>query len=453
MDGWESRRRRTPGFDWCIVRLGAPGLVRGVDVYTRFFRGNYPDSCSIEGCWARPDADEATLLAADWVELLPNTKLKGDSHNLFEVMSQTAVTHLRLNIFPDGGVARLRVYGEVVPDLRRLGGGANEVDLAASENGGVAVTCSDMFFGVRHNLLMPGRAKNMSDGWETKRRRGPGFDWLLVKLVGRGAVRRVELDTNHFKGNYPDTASVEVSDAPSDADPKALLEDASAWRELLPRTKLQAHTRHFFTTELKDVGPASWARLNVFPDGGVSRLRLHGVLTDDARERIGLQRVNQLPAGVLKRELLQCCGSTAWAQQVLAARPFATRAALEAIVTKAWLGVSPDDRLEAFRAHPRIGGKKAEGPQSATAQAWSSKEQAGATTASQQTLDKLAAQNEAYFAKFGFIFIVFASGKSADEMLALLEARIGNTREQELNNAAAEQQKITALRLGRWLTP
>jgi allantoicase len=451
MDGWESRRRRTPGFDWCVLRLGAAGRVRGVNVDTRFFRGNYPEACSLEGCWARPDADDAALQAAEWVELLPRVTLSGDSHNLFEVKVDTAVTHLRLSIFPDGGVARLRAYGEVVPDLRRLGGGANEVDLAASENGGVAIACSDMFFGERHNLLMPGRAKNMSDGWETKRRRGPGFDWLLVRLLGRGAIRRVELDTNHFKGNYPDEASIEVSDAPPEADPKAVLD--GPWRALLPRTKLQAHTRHFYANELNDAGHASWARLNVFPDGGVSRLRLYGVLTDDARERIGLQRLNHLPAGVAQRELLQCCGSTAWARQVVARRPYATRSALEVAADEVWRALGSADQLEAFSAHPALGGQHAQTPQSATAQAWSSNEQSGVAAASQPRLDRLAALNETYRAKFGFIFIAFASGRSADELLVLLEERLGNTREQELANAASAQQQITRLRLGRWLAP
>ncbi len=453
MDGWESRRRRTPGFDWCLVRLGAPGLVRGVDVHTAFFRGNYPESASIEGCWAPPDADEATLKAASWVELLPRSPLKGDSHNLFPVTVETAVTHLRLNIFPDGGVARLRVYGEVVPDLRRLGGGANEIDLGAIENGAVSVACSDMFFGVRHNLLMPGRAKNMSDGWETRRRRGPGFDWLLVKLVGEGTIRRVELDTNHFKGNYPDTASIEVSDAPDEADPTALLADATQWRPLLERTKLQAHTRHFYTAELHQTGPARWARLNVFPDGGVSRLRLHGVLTERAREQIGLARLNRLPAAVSEKELLQCNGSTSWVKGVLAARPFASLSQLEAVADQVWRKATKEDRLEAFRAHPRIGGKKAEAEQSAVAASWSSTEQQTVTSASADVLAKLAARNDDYFAKFGFIFIVFASGKSTEDMLALLEARIGNPADQELELAAEEQRKITRLRLGRWVAP
>lgn len=453
MDGWESRRRRTPGFDWCIVRLGAPGRVRGVDVYTRYFRGNFPESCSIEGCWARANADEAALAAAEWVELLPRTALKGDSHNLFEVGADVAVTHLRLNIFPDGGVARLRVHGEVVPDLRRHGGGATELDLGAIENGAAAVACSDMFFGVRHNLLMPGRAKNMSDGWETKRRRGPGFDWLLIRLVGRGVVRRVEVDTNHFKGNYPDTCSLEVSDAPADAEPETLLADPSAWREVLPRTKLQAHTRHFFTTELKEVGEARWARLNVFPDGGVSRLRLWGSLTPEARELIGLCRLNELPAPTAERELLACCGSTSWARQLVAARPFQSMPEFLATANVVWRALGEDDWLEAFKAHPRIGESKAQTEPSATAASWSATEQSSMAAASSRTLQRIAELNEQYFQKFGFIYIVFASGKTAEQMMNLLELRLGGTRDEEVVNAVAEQERITRLRLERWLLP
>ncbi|HYO77771.1 MAG TPA: allantoicase, partial [Thermoanaerobaculia bacterium] len=225
MDGWESRRKRVPGHDFAIVRLGVRGVVRGVVVDTAFFRGNYPESCSIEGTSMRVDAPVDALLAADWRELLPRTPLKGDSENVIAVGGNDAVTHLRFNIFPDGGVARLRVHGEVVPEWRLAGGLANELDLAAAENGADVLNCSDMFFGPKHNLIMPGRAHNMSDGWETRRRRGPGHDWVIVKLATEGRVRRIELDTNHFKGNYPDTASIEGS------------RDGEHWLELLPRTK------------------------------------------------------------------------------------------------------------------------------------------------------------------------------------------------------------------------
>src|SRR5918999_341484 len=218
MDGWESRRRRTPGFDWCLVRLGAPGRVRGVVVDTSFFRGNFPESCSLEGCAAPPNADVETLTAEsiEWAELLPQRPLAGDSQNPFYVTSDERVTHLRFKIYPDGGVARLRVYGEVVPDWKALAR-RGEIDLAAAENGALVLACSDMFFGHRHNLIMPGRGADMGDGWETKRRRGPGHDWAVIKLGARArAIRRVEVDTSHFKGNYPDTCSLEACELPPD---------------------------------------------------------------------------------------------------------------------------------------------------------------------------------------------------------------------------------------------
>ena len=281
MDGWESRRRRTPGFDWCLIRLGLAGRVRGVVVNTAFFRGNYPESCSIEACAAPANADveELTRDEARWVEILPQSRLEGDSENPFAVTSDERFTHLRFKIYPDGGVARLRVYGEVVPDwdaIRRAGG---LVDLAAVENGGLVVATSDEFFGHRHNLIMPGRALDMSDGWETKRRRGPGHDWCVIQLGARGAVRRVEVDTAHFKGNFPESCSLEVCTRP----PHRLAAEESYkeedWQELLTRTKLQAHTRHFFEDELRDAGEATHVRFRIYPDGGVSRLRLHGSLT------------------------------------------------------------------------------------------------------------------------------------------------------------------------------
>ena len=281
MDGWESRRRRTPGFDWCLVRLGAPGRVRGVVVDTSFFRGNFPESCSLDACAAPPNADVEALTDAsvEWVELLPQSQLAGHSQNEFAVTPDARVTHLRFKIYPDGGVARLRVYGEVLPDwdaIRRAGG---LVDLAAIENGGLVVATSDEFFGHRHNLIMPGRAADMSDGWETKRRRGPGHDWCVIRLGARGTIKRVEADTAHFKGNFPESCSLEVCEAPPErlAPGESYLTSAD-WRELLPRTKLQAHTRHFYESELNDAGAATHALFRIYPDGGVSRLRLYGRL-------------------------------------------------------------------------------------------------------------------------------------------------------------------------------
>jgi allantoicase len=279
MDGWESRRRRTPGFDWCIIRLGLPGIVRGVVVDTSFFRGNFPEHCSLEAATLEglPTESELNDASVNWVPVLPQMPLAGDSLNPFAIDYNQRVTHLRFSIYPDGGVARLRVYGEVVPDwerIKRLGG---YIDLAAVENGGLVLSCSDMFFGHRHNLIMPGRAANMSDGWETKRRRGPGHDWAIIKLGVPGQIHQVEVDTSHFKGNFPESCSLEAFNSEGIGS-ESLTKLSVPWKSILDRTKLQAHTRHQFDQELLDAGVVSHVRFNIFPDGGVSRLRVYGSL-------------------------------------------------------------------------------------------------------------------------------------------------------------------------------
>src|SRR2546423_2674593 len=278
MDGWESRRRRTPGFDWCIIRLGLSGIIRGVVVDTSHFKGNYPEQCSIEACSINglPTTEQLISDSVQWTEILIKSNLDGDSQNSFEISNTQPWTHLRFNIFPDGGVARLRVYGEVIPNWERLKNLGGQVDLAAVEHGGVALSCSDMFFGHRHNLIMPGQAVNMSDGWETQRRRGPGHDWTIVKLGTSGRIRRLEVDTTHFKGNFPESCSVESCNA-AGAPLETLQDPAFVWKPVLARTKLQAHTRHWFD-EVREAGPASHVRFNIFPDGGVSRLRVYSTL-------------------------------------------------------------------------------------------------------------------------------------------------------------------------------
>jgi len=278
MDGWETRRRRTPGYDWCIVRLGIPGLVRGIVVDTSFFRGNYPESCSVEAATVEGTPDAETIAAtASWSEIVPRSPLQGDSRNPFPVHNAGPFTHLRLNIFPDGGVARLRVHGEGYFDPTRHHAGS-EIDLAAAENGGQVLLSSDMFFGHRHNLIMPGRSTHMGDGWETRRRRGPGHDWAIVKLATRGTLHRVEIDTDHFKGNAPGRCMVEVCDARStpNADVQALAGRMGAWHVLVHETPLQPHARHRFT-EVVSHAPVTHARLNIYPDGGIARMRLYGI--------------------------------------------------------------------------------------------------------------------------------------------------------------------------------
>lgn len=276
MDGWESRRKRTPGHDWCVVALGMRGTIRGVDVDTSFFTGNFPSHCSIDALDdARPGA--AAALGAAWVTILPKSALQGNQHNYFAIEAAgahagAAWTHVRLNIYPDGGVARLRVYGDAAVDWSRRRG---VVDLAAIRNGGLVLAASDMHFGAKGNLIMPGRAANMGDGWETRRRRGPGHDWAVVRLGAPGTISRVEIDTSHFKGNYPDSASIDGCLAPG-LSIDAI--DSAAWTPLLPQTRLRPHHRHFYSRQLVAAGPVSHVRLNIFPDGGVSRLRIHGTV-------------------------------------------------------------------------------------------------------------------------------------------------------------------------------
>ena len=278
MDGWESRRRRVPGHDWCIVALGMRGAVHGVNVDTSHFTGNYPSHCSIEAV-DMPRGVSKSIYAvegAPWTTILEKTALRGNGDNLIAISDRRSWTHLRLSIYPDGGVARLRVYGEVTADWARVAPGRRVVDLALITNGGLFMGASDLHYGTRGALIMPGRAKNMGDGWETRRRRGPGHDWAIIRLGHPGVISKIEIDTNHFKGNYPDRASLEGAMAPH-AGIEAL--QAATWSPILPETKMSANKRHFFAgKQLHHKGPFSHVRLNMFPDGGISRLRVHGTL-------------------------------------------------------------------------------------------------------------------------------------------------------------------------------
>ncbi|QDG51631.1 allantoicase [Persicimonas caeni] len=444
MDGWESRRKRTPGHDWCIVRLGLPGLIRGVVVDTAFFRGNYPEACSIEACAVegQPEPEELASGDIEWVEILPQSDLEGDSKNHFELDTDRRFTHLRFHIYPDGGVARLRVHGEPLPDLDRWER-VGEIDLGAIENGGRVVTASDMFFGDANNLLMPGRGKDMGDGWETKRRRGPGYDWVVLELGAEGTVEHVEVDTNHFKGNYPDRFSLEGCNA--EVGEGAFDPDAHDWQVLRDETKLQAHTRHHFALDADE--PITHVRFNIYPDGGVSRLRLRGQVSEEGWRARKLEWLNTLPEGAAKEAFITCCGSTRWADTMVEQRPYASIEALQQTADEVWADLGEEDYLEAFSAHPKIGERKAEGDQTEKSKQWSEQEQKGAADASNEMLDALLEKNVAYQERHGFIFIVCASGKSADEMLAMLEERLENDRATEIENAAEEQRKITALRL------
>jgi allantoicase len=278
-DGWETRRRREPGHDEAIVRLGAPGIVHGVVVDTSWFTGNFPPEAAVEGIFVAGHPSPDDLLAADgWVPLLPRTPIKGDAENAFAVRSGRLVSHVRLQIFPDGGVARLRVHAEALPDpvlLDALG----VVDLAALENGGRVTGCSNLFYSSPNNLLLPGPARSMAEGWETSRRRDDGNDWVEVALAAQSTIAVVELDTSWFLHNAPGWATVRGRDGDGE------------WHELLPRTATRPDTRHRF--RLPAV-PATAVRVDIFPDGGMARLRLHGTPTTTGRFTLDERRSTAL---------------------------------------------------------------------------------------------------------------------------------------------------------------
>jgi len=585
MDGWETRRRRTPGHDWCLIRLGLPGVIRGVEVDTRHFRGNHPGACSLEACaleacaleagaletggrpgpgggGARagtsrsapagaPAADPERLLASlelpdreppagepptsssspsppsstppdpnrpsgtrptpTWREILPRSPLEGDTRHFFGIGAgpepgssgagpepdagdrELRATHLLFRIFPDGGVARLRVYGEVRPDWERIlaGGGPGEaageatghaVELAGLHRGGRIVAASDGTFADPRNLLLPGPARHMGEGWETRRRRGPGHDWAIIALGRRAAVSEVVVDTRHFRGNYPESCSLEALDATgAGPDPLAGADPAAGgtrWRPLLGRTPLEPDTEHRFREELDAIGPITHVRFNIHPDGGVSRLRVRGRPEASGRDRGTAAFLDALPREEAAPALRSCCASGRWVERMLRLRPFGDDGSLFAAALQVWWSLDAEDWLEAFAAHPRIGerappagdredppagdreaadgggaagsgkadGGDAGGPARRSSE-WSRREQAGVSGSDVGTRRALAEGNRAYEERFGHVFLIFAAGRSGEEMLAELRDRLENDPDEELRIAAREQAAITRHRL------
>jgi allantoicase len=270
MDGWESRRKRTPGHDWAVVQLATSGKIKGFDIDTNFFLGNHPPHASIEAINLTDAGAVTDWDSVAWKEILPKSHLDAGSQNFYECNSGEIYTHIRLHIYPDGGVARLRVYGEVFKNWDNVSTD-QEIDLAAAINGGKAIACNDMFFSAMGNLIMPNRGVNMGDGWETKRNRTPNNrDWVILKLAHKGIVDRIVVDTCHFKGNYPDSCSIEACEVSGDDIVGA------NWQTLLSQQKLSADHEHEFDSEINKFGSITHVRLNIFPDGGISRLRIFG---------------------------------------------------------------------------------------------------------------------------------------------------------------------------------
>jgi allantoicase len=275
MDGWETRRKRNAGHDWSIIKLGRKGRIAGFDVDTSFFTGNYAPAIAIEGTLSSSD-DTDLLQQASWTPILAATSLTGNSHHLLEVANDGVWSHLRIHIFPDGGVARLRVYGRPVGAFDNADANALH-DLVALENGGRAVAWNDAHYGEANNLILPGRGINMGDGWETRRRREPGNDWCLFALGAPGVIEKIDVDTAHFKGNYPDRCSIQAARVEGGTD-QSLITQSMFWPVLLPEQKLSMDAEHTFAAQIAALGPVTHVRFNIFPDGGVSRLRLWGRL-------------------------------------------------------------------------------------------------------------------------------------------------------------------------------
>jgi allantoicase len=441
MDGWETRRRREAGHDWCIVRLGLRGRVRSLVIDTAFFRGNYPEQCSVEACDASGHPGLAELEGAAWREIVPRSPLQGDHKNVFAVRGDRPATHLRLRIYPDGGVARLRALGEVAPDWDERDFTGELVDLAAVESGGRVLECSDMFFGDAHNMLMPGRARDMSDGWETRRRRGEGHDWAVVELGAAGRLSRIEIDTSHFKGNAP--GQVAIEGCLGEGLGADVLRGDGPWRPLLPRARLLPHTLHRFAGEIDRRERVRHLRVHVYPDGGIARLRVWGRTDRSERLILALGRAGAIGPDRLREELARCCGSPRWAAAVAEDAPWVDVASLLDRSDAVWRSLGREDWLAAFAAHPRIGER--------SGTAWSQGEQAGTEGARDDVMQALFDGNLAYEERFGHIYIVCATGRSGDDMLADLMRRMHNDPDVELVVASEEQRKITRLRLVKWL--
>jgi allantoicase len=295
VDGWETRRRREAGHDWALIRLGAAGIITSIDVDTSCFTGNFPTTCRIEACGVEgfPSPAELNDLGTEWIEIVPRAPLAGDTHNRFPVTDPRRFTHVRLSAYPDGGIARLRVYGHVVPDPRLFDG--LTIDLASQDHGGQVVTSSDGFYTSAAMLNRPDKARTMGEGWETRRRRDDGNDHAIIRLALPGCIQLVEIDTAHFK--YNASAEIALSGAASNS-------DTPAWKPLVPRQRLQPDTRHLFRVAPVEQ-PCSLVRLDAFPDGGISRVRLWGHVHAAARTEAGLRWFNALPSTQATAVLLQ----------------------------------------------------------------------------------------------------------------------------------------------------
>jgi len=270
MDGWETRRRRGKGFDYLIIKLGKPGRIFSVDIDTTHFSGNQPMYASLEACQSNKKLNSNSK----WIKILNNKKLGPNKNHKFSIKNKSIFTHVKFNIYPDGGIARLRLYGEI--ETKNINYGSKTINLTSMINGASIVGCNNEHFGKAENLLAPGKGKNMGDGWETRRSRGKNFDWLIIKMGRAGKINKIEIDTHHFKGNYPDRCSVQGTFISKKLSNNSIVKKSNKWKTLVNKAKLHPHKKHNFKNKKLKKNKINYIRINIYPDGGISRIRTFG---------------------------------------------------------------------------------------------------------------------------------------------------------------------------------
>ena len=271
MDGWETKRKRKKGHDYLIIKLGKPGIVSKINVDTSFFNGNQPSQVSLEGCFSKKNLPSNKT---KWTKLLKNKTTQANKHHFFNIKNKNVYSHIKLNIYPDGGVARLRVYGSI--KTHKIKFNKKEINLTSVLNGASIIACNNEHFGKAENILAPGIGKNMGDGWETRRSRGKNFDWLILKCATPGKVKKIQIYTHHFKGNYPDTCSLQAAYISKNISSNIIVKNSKKWKMLLNKVKLGPHKKHNFQNKLMKNAKVNYIKINIFPDGGISRIRLYG---------------------------------------------------------------------------------------------------------------------------------------------------------------------------------
>jgi allantoicase len=271
MDGWETRRRRTKGFDYLILKLGKPGKISNIDIDTAFFSGNQPTQASLEACFSKKNNPDSK---SNWIQILNKKKIGPSKNHNFKIKNQSIFTHVKLNIYPDGGVARLRIFGEIA--LEKFSFKNKITNLTSMLNGASIVGCNNEHFGKAENILAPGTGKNMGDGWETRRSRGKNYDWLIIKFGRTGKIKRIEIDTHHFKGNYPDSCSIQAAYISKKTSNYNTVQKSKKWNWILNKAKLKANRKHVFKNKIMSKNKINFIKINIFPDGGISRIRAFG---------------------------------------------------------------------------------------------------------------------------------------------------------------------------------